>query len=336
MAGTTSATDKLSSALSYIPETSWNDTPASVAAGQGLSATGGGKSVVFSKPSWQTGSGVPDDASRDVPDISLSGSPNHDGYLICSQSFFAGVTPAVTSCTAGFRGSDGSSLAVVGGTSAGAPAFAGMVALLNQKTGSNGLGNVNPTLYSLASSTPGAFHDITAPGDNKVPCTQGTKGCPTAAPFQYGFSAGAGYDQVTGLGSLNVTNLANAWAALNPTPDFSLFGYSTTIAVPGQSATSQIVVESSAGFNGTVGLTCQPASTSAQISCTISPTSVTVGGPGATATMTISTTAPHVLSGTSASSQGTHGLGWLAAGSRSRTAPCLPGPWNPGVRRRAL
>ena len=317
--GTNSTTDNLSSALSYIPETVWNDTPASVTAGQGLSATGGGKSAVFSKPSWQTGAGVPDDASRDVPDVSFSGSPNHDGYLICSQSFFASATPAVTSCTSGFRGSDGSSLAVVGGTSAGAPAFAGVVALLNQKTGSNGLGNVNPTLYSLAASTPNAFHDITAPGDNKVPCTQGTKGCPTAAPFQYGFSAGTGYDQVTGLGSLNVTNLANAWAALTPSPDFSLFGYSATISTPGQSATSQIVVESSSGFNGTVGLSCQPASTSAQITCTMSPTSLTVGGSGATAMMTISTTAPHVLSG-STSSQGPHGLGWLGASSSALLA----------------
>ncbi len=312
--GTNSTTDNLSSALSYIPETVWNDTPASVTAGQGLSATGGGKSAVFSKPSWQTGAGVPDDASRDVPDVSFSGSPNHDGYLICSQSFFASATPAVTSCTSGFRGSDGSSLAVVGGTSAGAPAFAGVVALLNQKTGSNGLGNVNPTLYSLAASTPNAFHDITAPGDNKVPCTQGTKGCPTAAPFQYGFSAGTGYDQVTGLGSLNVTNLANAWAALTPSPDFSLFGYSATISTPGQSATSQIVVESSSGFNGTVGLSCQPASTSVQITCTMNPTSLTVGGSGATAMMTISTTAPHVLSGAT-SSQGPRGLSWLAASS---------------------
>jgi len=331
--GTNSTTDNLSSALSYIPETTWNDTPASVLAGQGLSATGGGKSKVFSKPSWQTGSGVPDDAARDVPDISLSGSPNHDGYLICSQSSFAGVTPAVTSCTSGFRGSDGSSLAVVGGTSAGAPAFAGIVALLNQKTGSNGLGNVNPTLYSLAASTPGAFNDITS-GNNVIPCTQGSNGCPAAAPFQYGFSAGSGYDQVTGLGSLNVTNLANAWAALTPSPDFSVFGYSATISAPGQSATSQIVVESSAGFNGTVGLACQPTSASAHIACTISPTSLTVGGSGATASLTISTTAPHVLSGASTLLPGQHGLGWLGASSALFAGICFLGV--PSRRRRRV
>ena len=309
--GTTSTTDNLSSALSYIPETTWNDTPASVAASLGLSATGGGKSKVFSKPSWQTGAGVPNDASRDVPDVSLSGSPNHDGFLVCSQSFFVGVTPAVSSCTTGFRASDGSSLAVVGGTSAGAPAFAGIVALLNQKTGSNGLGNVNPTLYSLA-STNGVFHDITT-GNNIVPCVQSSKGCPTAAPFQYGFSAGAGYDQVTGLGSVNVTNLANAWAALTPAPDFSVWGYSATAAAPGQQATSQIVLESRAGFNGMVALTCQSASAGAQITCSISPTSLSVTGAGATAMMTISTTAPHVAAGASASLRSPHGFGWLAA-----------------------
>ena len=53
--GTNSTTDNLSSALSYIPETVWNDTPASIATpGGGLSATGGGVSTVFAKPTWQT------------------------------------------------------------------------------------------------------------------------------------------------------------------------------------------------------------------------------------------------------------------------------------------
>jgi subtilase family serine protease len=307
--GTTSTTDNLSSALSYIPETTWNDT---VLVGS-LSATGGGKSKVFSKPSWQVGTGVPSDSSRDVPDISLGASPNHDGFLICSQSFFVGVTPAVTSCTTGFRASDGAALAVVGGTSVGSPAFAGIVALLNQKTGSSGLGNLNPTLYSLAASTPAAFHDITS-GDNIVPCTQSSTGCPTAAPFQYGFSAGTGYDQVTGWGSVDVTNLANAFAGLTPTPDFSVSAFSATASAPGQTATSQIVLESTAGFSGSVDLTCQPSSTSVHITCSISPTSVTVGSSGGTATMTITTTAPHVVSGASASLR-PHGLGWLAAGS---------------------
>jgi subtilase family serine protease len=280
--GTTSTTDNLSSALSYIPEKAWNDTTLAAS----LSATGGGKSTVFSKPSWQAGSGVPNDGSRDVPDISLSASANHDAFLICSQSFFAGKTPAVTSCTTGFRASNGASLAAVGGTSVGAPSFAGIVALLNQKTGSSGLGNINPTLYSLAASTPSAFHDITT-GNNNVPCTQGSTGCPTTAPFQYGFIAGTGYDQVTGLGSVNVTNLANAWAALTPSPDFSLGGTQISVPSPGQSGISTITVTGTNGFGGTVALTCVASSLPAGATCMFPPSSVTSGK----STLTISTTA---------------------------------------------
>ena len=70
------------SAISYIPEMVWNDT----AADGFLAATGGGVSTLFTKPSWQTGAGVPADGQRDVPDLALSSSADHDGYLICSRS----------------------------------------------------------------------------------------------------------------------------------------------------------------------------------------------------------------------------------------------------------
>src|ERR1035441_4774922 len=92
------------SAISYIPETVWNDsTPGSPAAG------GGGASTVFAQPTWQTGLGVPNNAARNVPDIALAASPDHDGYMVYS----------------------GGQLAVFGGTSAGTPSFAGIAALLN-------------------------------------------------------------------------------------------------------------------------------------------------------------------------------------------------------------
>ncbi len=182
--GTNSTSDTLSSALSYIPEMGWNDTTALIAAGQGLSAGGGGVSAVFAKPAWQT-SLTPNDSHRDVPDVSLTASPAHDPSLICSQAFF-GTTP--TSCTSGFRASDGS-LAAVGGTSVSAPAFAGIVAILNQATQSGGLGNINSALYSLATSTPSAFHDITN-GNNIVPCTAGSTGCPSS--HSIGFTADTG------------------------------------------------------------------------------------------------------------------------------------------------
>ena len=94
------------SALSYIPEMVWNDT----ATDGFLAASGGGVSKLFSKPSWQTGAGVPADGQRDVPDLALSASADHDGYLICSQS----------SCVTGYRKSD-QTLTIIGGTSAAAP-----------------------------------------------------------------------------------------------------------------------------------------------------------------------------------------------------------------------
>jgi subtilase family serine protease len=202
--GTTGGTDAISSALSYIPEVAWNDTvPKSP-----LSASGGGTSIYFAKPTWQTGTGVPPDGKRDVPDIAVSASPNHDGYLICSPADKSG-NPG---CTNGFRDIQGN-FDVVGGTSVSAPTFAATLALINQYLGNippGGLGNVNPKLYQLAVSTPSAFNDITS-GNNIVPCTAGTTGCPASG--QYGFSTNAGYDQVTGLGSINAFVLAKAWAA---------------------------------------------------------------------------------------------------------------------------
>ena len=182
------------SALSYIPEIVWNDTSNPENTGV-LSATGGGVSVIFAKPTWQQGTGVPSDGSRDVPDISLDASNYHDGYLICDGGW----------CTDGYRNSQ-LLHDIIGGTSAGAPTFAGIVALIDQKTHSR-QGNVNPTLYALARSSPSAFHDITA-GNNIVPCQFGTPNCATGS---FGYSAGPGYDLTTGIGTVNAYNLVNAW-----------------------------------------------------------------------------------------------------------------------------
>ncbi|HEY2416528.1 MAG TPA: S53 family peptidase, partial [Steroidobacteraceae bacterium] len=121
-----------SSATGYIPEGAWNEPMSGskyVAAG-----TGGGASAYIAKPSWQTGTGVPADGMRDVPDVSLS-SATHDGYLACLA----------------YAGGDCSQqkFEVFGGTSAAAPGMAGIVALMNTATGS-AAGNVNPLLYRLA------------------------------------------------------------------------------------------------------------------------------------------------------------------------------------------
>jgi subtilase family serine protease len=305
--GTTGGTDTLSSALSYIPETGWNDTKA----GSTFSATGGGASTTFTKPTWQVAL-TPSDGHRDVPDIAMNASPAHDPTMICAQG----------SCVNGFRDASGN-LNVVGGTSVGAPTFAGIVAILNQAIQSSaGLGNINPTLYTLAVSTPTAFHDITT-GNNIVPCTSGTpttgpaaSRCPTTAPFQIGFSAGTGYDLVTGLGSIDANLLATSWPGFVMAPGFSVGASPATVASPGQSATSTITVTATNGFSGTVDLTCTPPASTASITCSFgSTTSVTLSptNTSGTATLTISTVAPHAQSGESSGLR-QNGFGWLPAG----------------------
>jgi subtilase family serine protease len=208
------------SALSYIPETPWNETTAT----QGLDAGGaggGGASAFFAKPSWQVGPGVPNDSARDVPDIALNAAANHDGYLVCSSGSSSTDLP----CSNGFLSSSGEPN-VFGGTSFVAPTFAGILALVEQKLGlggtaATGLGNINPVLYGLANGATAStiFHDITS-GNNAVPCYQGTPSCSTADPNyingSIGFNAGTGYDQASGLGSVDVSKLANGWATAIP------------------------------------------------------------------------------------------------------------------------
>ena len=197
------------SALSYIPETAWNDTSAA----NGLEAGGGGKSLLFTKPAWQSGSGVPADGARDVPDLALAASPGHDGYLYCSEG----------SCSNGFRDSS-DYLTVAGGTSFGAPSFAGVLALLAQKNGGAALGNINSRLYALAAASSGVFHDVTS-GSNKVPCTIGSTDCSSGT---IGYSAAAGYDLATGLGSIDSFNLADQWLATSGSNSGSSSGSSSS------------------------------------------------------------------------------------------------------------
>ena len=171
---------------------------------------------------------MPSDGKRDVPDLALNTSPDHDGYLFCSEDGPNGALQ--TTCSVGFRDGAAGNLAVVGGTSAAAPTFSAILTLIEQDLGASGFGNINPSLYQFAALNlnPAPFHDITM-GNNIVPCTEGTTDCPATAPFQYGFSAGTGYDQVTGLGSVDANALATAWGASRTASSVTISTTATTV-----------------------------------------------------------------------------------------------------------
>jgi pseudomonalisin len=287
------------SALSYIPEGAWNEsavlnstdnqTVYQVAAG------GGGVSVYIAKPSWQSGTGVPADGFRDVPDVSFTAA-DHDGYLGC---FAAGGGSCVATQT-------GTAITVFSGTSAAAPGMAGIAALLNTKLGV-AQGNINPMLYQLAASDPAVFHDVTVASSGVTGCTSATPSmCNNSTPGVSsptgglaGYVVTAGYDQATGLGSLDVGNLLAAatggGATNNGVGSFTLAANPSALSVTPVANTTTtstwtLTAQSVGGFAGSIALSCglTPA-TSEPPACSITPGSIMLTADG-TATATISLT----------------------------------------------
>jgi hypothetical protein len=184
------------------------------------------------------------DGVRDLPDVSLFAGNGVWGsaYLFCESDATSDGTCNPTSST------DTQFLAS-GGTSFASPNFAGLVALINQKTNSI-QGNVDYDLYNLAakqyggsnntacdSSTVGngsscMFYDISQ-GSNAVPCQAGSTDCTITGPSSDflgvlpGWNAGVGYDTAVGLGSVNAYNLVNAWS----TASASLISTGTTLSL---------------------------------------------------------------------------------------------------------
>ncbi len=287
--------DLVSSALEYIPEEAWNDTTFDIANGGGLSASGGGASIYFiTKPSWQNVTGVPSGSARYVPDISIDASANHDGYLFCSEDD-PQTGGTVSTCTSGFRTGTGGDFTIVGGTSAAAPTFTAIMALVNQYLGNTpptGLAPINPMLYSLYpnNATSQAFHDVTT-GSNIVPCTSPSTNCP-AGTTDIGFNAGVGYDEVTGLGSIDGFKFAKAWLATLGSFTTAATALSPATVPAGNSVTSTVTITPSGSFNSAVSFGCSGLPAGA--TCSFSPSTVT--GSGSTQ-MTIQTP-PNIAAGT--------------------------------------
>ncbi|MDQ0200773.1 S53 family peptidase [Neobacillus ginsengisoli] len=157
-----------------IREAVWNEGPDS--------STGGGISDVFDLPAWQTAANVPPSANpggrigRGIPDVAGDADPA-TGYQVLVDGQHT----------------------VIGGTSAVAPLWAGLIALINQQLG-HSIGFITPTLYHLSTRS-GALHDIKV-GNNDSGSVQGA------------YEARPGWDPCTGLGSPNGINLVTALHSL--------------------------------------------------------------------------------------------------------------------------
>ncbi|HTV10179.1 MAG TPA: protease pro-enzyme activation domain-containing protein [Candidatus Aquilonibacter sp.] len=201
--------DNSNSLLSYVPEVAWNEGSPTL----GILASGGGASIFFVRPSWQANvPGIPSGTFRLVPDVALQASVASPGYAICTDD--AALAGTTQTCTNGLKSSTGA-YTVTGGTSFAAPIFAGFLAVLNQYESTNGLGDVHPTLYSLAAQPSiytSAFHDIAT---GTTACIFGDGNCGT--PGESAYAATTGYDQATGLGSLDFYQLALDWPSAHPT-----------------------------------------------------------------------------------------------------------------------
>lgn len=286
------------SAKGYIPETTWNDSCAATATPAALTtcvspsstlanivAASGGPSSVNAKPAYQTAL-TPVDAARDIPDVSLfasDGQASKSFYLVCQADAPHQPTDPPSCASSGsfrFQGA--------GGTSASAPAFAGIMALIDQKMGGR-QGNANFVLYKVA-ATPGAscnsstqplngstcaFNDVTK-GNISVPCTgNSTTNCSSATAGTNGvlvttsgttktpaFTTGAGYDLATGLGSVNVANLAAAW----PTAVGTFKGSATSLKLNGNTTLVQITHGTSVTATAAVAANPGPGTPSGDVS----------------------------------------------------------------------
>jgi len=282
----TNSSQTVQSALSYVPEMSWNNSCASnvfdafvdFPPGEAFCELGfpfffvgtnplnplnivagsGGPSSIYVKPTWQVNvAGLVNDGVRDLPDVSLFASDNawNHAYIYCMSDTAENGTPCDYANAADTVYNSG------GGTSFATPAFAGIMALIGQYTGS-AQGNANYELYTLAGDQYGTstapntealgacnagqgnqasptclFYDVTM-GDTAVPCQTGSLNCYTvragdaqgvlstsSTSMAPAYQAGSGWDFATGLGSVNIGNLVKGWTT--STADYVIAGQVT-------------------------------------------------------------------------------------------------------------
>lgn len=173
-------------------------------------AGGGGRSTLYAAPAWQPipsqsqqDAGTPGTHNRLLPDLVLpTAIDSHDdpGVAFCLAVAGPSTDP-----------SKGCTLVRAGGSSASAALFAGIVALVDEKNGSQG--NLAPNLYSLSSQS-GVFTDVEQ-GSARLACAPDSPGC--EADGLIGFTAATGYDLATGIGVVDADALVSKW----PKPEAS-------------------------------------------------------------------------------------------------------------------
>jgi len=342
------------SALSYIPESTWNSSCAATAAtgslgtctaaiinqnssnpntlGIDLEAGSGGQSNCvlatednsgnitcntssafpkggYPQPSWQK-SIAPAADNRDIPDVSLYAAVstnNNSFYIICEQD---SQNQNGSACA---LSSQSVAITPVGGTSAAAPAFAGIMALIVQQQGGEPAGrqgNANYVLYQLykkntagtictsnaasVSATGCIFYD-TVTGNNSVACAGDTPNCSntSSSANEYGvlvdpsntnnpaFLAVTGYDKATGLGSVNVANLAKNWNSV------TFDATTTTLSAPSPSTLTH-----GATVSFTVNVTSASGTPTGNVALLASPPGITPVEIGVLSNSTSSSTLP--------------------------------------------
>lgn len=268
------------SALGYIPEEVWNESGAN--GGSQLWASGGGVSTVYAQPAWQAGIvGASGNGMRSVPDVALS-TALHDGYLGCV----------------------GGNWYVFSGTSVASPAFAGLMALVNQQQSDagygSGQGSANPELYAMVNAPTSPFHS-TLSGNNNVPGVSGFA------------ASGTVYNLATGLGSVDAQVLVENWAfnAEGLAQSFTLTPSETSVTVIDDEQTNfTIAAATVSGSTGAIALT---ATAPQGITVSFAPASI-APGQSTTVTVTAAANAPVgsgtiAVTGTSGASQQTVKVG---------------------------